>query len=95
MSNAIIVSNLLESILLVRSIILLFTCGVIRAVNIELTKDLGKESLILALRRFLAKRDKAELIVSDNFKTFQSEDVKVFLRDNYIQWKFILERSPW
>ena len=48
------------------------------------------ESIILALCRFLAKRRKAELITSDNFKTFQSEDVKVFLRDNYIQWKFIL-----
>ena len=34
-------------------------------------------------------------IASNNFKNFQSEDVKVFLRDNYIQWKFILERSPW
>ena len=74
---------------------MLFTCGFTRAVSIELTKDLGNESLILALRRFLLKRGKAELIVSNNFKTFQSEDVKVFLRDNYIQWKFILESSPW
>ena len=74
---------------------LLFTCGVTRAVNIMLTKNLGNESLILAPRRFLAKRGKAELIISDNFKTFQSEDVKVFLRDNYIQWKLNFERSPW
>ena len=61
-----------------KAYVLFFTCGVTRAVNIELTKDLGNESLILALRRFLAKRGKAELIISDNFKTFQSEDVKVF-----------------
>ena len=45
-------------------------CGVARVVNIELTKDLGNESLILALHRFLAKRGKAELIISNNFKTF-------------------------
>ena len=78
MSNATIVLNLLESILLfqfitshgikfIKACILLSTCGVTRAVNIELTKDLGNESLILALLRFLAKRGKAELNVSDNF----------------------------
>ena len=76
-----------------KAYILLFTCGVTQAANIILTKNLGKESLILPLRRYLAKRGKAELIISDNFKTFQNEDVKVFLRDNNIQWKFIFERS--
>ena len=78
-----------------KAYILLFTCGVTQAVNIILTKNLGKESLILPLRRYLAKRGKAELIISDNSKTFQNEDVKVFLRDSNIQWKFIFERSPW
>ena len=78
-----------------KACMLLFTCDVTRAVNIELTKDLGNESLILALRRFLPKHGKAELIISNNFKTFLSEDVKVFLQDVYMQWKFILERSPW
>ena len=33
-----------------KAYVLLFRCGVTRAVNIELTKDLGNESLILALR---------------------------------------------
>ena len=78
-----------------KAYILLFKCGVTWAVNVELTKDLGKESLILALRRFLAKRGKVQLIRSDNFSTFQNEDVKVLSLDNYIPWKFIPESSPW
>ena len=49
------------------------------AFNIELTKDLGNGSLVLGLRRFLAKPAKAELIINENFKTFQSEHVKNFL----------------
>ena len=27
--------------------------------------------------------------------SFQSENIKDFLRDNYIQWKFFLERPLW
>ena len=38
-----------------KAYILLFTCGVTKAVNLEITTDLGNDSLILALRRFLAK----------------------------------------
>ena len=97
MLNATIGLNLLESILLVNFIIsqgvkfIKPTYYYLHVVLHELLilKDLGNESLILVLRRFLAKRAKAELIISNNFKPLQSEDVKVsFL-------KFILERFPW
>ena len=54
-----------------KAYILLCTCGVTRALNIELTKDLENESLILALRRFLAKCEKAELIISNNFSKWR------------------------
>lgn len=59
--------------------VFLSTCDVTPAFNIELTKDLGNGSLVLGLRRFLAKPAKAELIINENFKTFQSEHVKNFL----------------
>ena len=39
-----------------KSYILLFTCCVTQATNLEITVDLGEKSLMLALRRFLAKR---------------------------------------
>ena len=51
--------------------------------------------MILALRRFLAKRGRTKLIISDNFKTFKSTELKNFLRNNSIEWEFILEKSPW
>ena len=72
-----------------------FTCWVTRATNLEITVDLGKKSLLLALGRLLAKRGQSKLIISYNFKIFKSERVKDFLRNNNIEWKFILERSPW
>mgnify|MGYP001800046040 FL=1 len=78
-----------------KSYVLLFTCGVTRASNIELTTDQGLQSVILALRRFLAKRGRTKLIISDNFKTFKSTELKNFLRNNSIEWEFILEKSPW
>ena len=59
-----------------KACILLFTCGVIPAVYIELTKDLGNESLILTLRQFLAKRGKAKLIISDISKLYKVKMLK-------------------
>ena len=35
------------------------------------------------------------LLVSDNFKSFRSLNVKIFCCKQGISWKFILERSPW
>ena len=34
-------------------------------------------------------------MIHNNFKTLKSERVKDFLRNNNIEWKFILECSPW
>ena len=74
----------------------MFTCCVTRAINLEITVDLCEKSLLLATRRFLAKRGgQSKLIISNNFKTLKSVRVKDFLRNNNIKWKFILERSPW
>ena len=78
-----------------KAYVLLFTCGVTRASNIELTIDQGLHSVILALRRFLAKRGKMKLVISDNFQTFKSTELNNFLRNNSIEWEFILEKSPW
>ena len=49
----------------------------------------------LALRRFVARRGIPRLFVSDNFKTFKSEEIKNFVSNLFINWEFILERSPW
>ena len=46
--------------------ILLFTCGVNRAIHLELTDSLSSNDCQLALRRFAARRGIPSLFYSDN-----------------------------
>ena len=73
----------------------LFTCCITRAVCLEVTGDVNNASVILVLRRFIARRGMPRLLVSDNFKSLKSLDVKNFCCKRGISWKFILEHSPW
>ena len=75
--------------------VLPFTCSATRAVYLELTPDVGVHSLILAMRRFISRNRTPKLFISDNSKSFKSEDIKSYLRKVNINWKFILEKSPW
>ena len=75
--------------------ILLFTCAVSRATHLELTTDVGTDSVILALWRFIRRRGKPNHIIRDNFKSFKASTLKRFLAHQGIKWSFILERSPW
>ena len=52
--------------------ILLFTCAIVRAVHLEITCDFSSKSLVLAIRRFITRRGKPALFVSDNFKSSTS-----------------------
>ena len=74
---------------------LLITCAVTRAVHIELTSDFNSNSLILVVRRCFAHRGTPSQIISDDFKTFKTVEMRDFIRFSRIQWEFILERSPW
>ena len=76
---------------LLKYYILLITCAVARAVHIEVTPDVGSYSLKLALIRFFSRRGVSKLIISDNFKSFKSIEIKDFLRKKDIKWEFILE----
>ena len=84
----------------------LFTCAATRAVHLELTRDIGVETFLLALRRFASRRGLPSTLISDNAKTFRSSskqitkivcspEVHKFLTGNRISWKFIVERAPW
>ena len=86
--------------------IALFSCAVTRAIHLDLTEDLGTETFLRCLRRFIARRGVPELIVSDNAKTFKSasKELKVlyeqsefqaFLMERRITWRFNLEKAPW
>ena len=79
----------------VKVYILLLTCSATRAIHLELVPDLSSSACIKALRRFIARRGAPETVISDNAKTFKSEETRQFLRDHGIKWTFILPSAPW
>ena len=49
-----------------------------RAVHLEVTTNVTANSLLLALRQFIARRGIPNMIISDNFKAFKARSVKIF-----------------
>ena len=84
----------------------LFTCMSTRAIHIELANSLSTNSAILALKRFIARRGKPEIIYCDNgtnfrgmcnelkkvFKEFEND--KIDNSENKIKWKFNPPSAP-
>ena len=50
----------------------LFTCGVSRAVHLEIVTDLSVETYLQALRRFAARRSLPRIMLSDNASTYEA-----------------------
>ena len=86
--------------------ICLFTCCVTRAIHLDLVSDMSTATFIRALKRFCARRGLPRRILSDNAKTFKSaakflkavftcQEVKSYLSDVGIEWRFNLEKAPW
>ena len=90
--------------------ICLFTCIAIRAVHLEVVEDMTAEHFLEAFWRFIARRGKPNKIISDNAVTFKAAKnainiawndftrdrvVHSYLSKNRIEWKFIIEFSPW
>ena len=55
----------------------LFTCLVSRAVHIEVTKSMETNSLILALKRFIARRGNVRTIRFDNGSNFVGAETEL------------------
>ncbi|CAH2102800.1 unnamed protein product [Euphydryas editha] len=86
----------------------LFTCLTTRAVHIELTPSLSTDSVIMALRRFAARRGMPKTIYSDNgtnfvgannelkeaLVTLKQEDLVSEAEKIGVQWKFIPPGAP-
>ena len=73
----------------------LYWCASTRAVHLDLVPALDALSFIKSLKRFLARTGVNKLFVSDNTKTFRSQDVQQFVRSHGIEWKFNMLQSPW
>jgi hypothetical protein len=77
--------------------ICLYTCAVIRAVHLELTRTLTTQEFVLCFRKFAARRNLPKVVYSDNAKTFRAAPGK--LKEVYgikaPKWKYIVPRAPW
>ena len=78
-----------------KSYILMLTCAATRNTHLELVPSESSDLLLLASRRFIARKGLPRAFISDNFKTFKSKDIKHLILNLNIKWKFILEKSPW
>lgn len=93
---------------IIKAYIALFLCLATKSIHLELVTDCTAESFINALKRFMARRGKPAMILSDNATTFKgaNEDIKKAihsekskgytskLAEDGITWKFIPPRSP-
>ena len=89
-----------------KAYICLFTCGLSRAVHLEVVQDLDVETFLQAFRRFAARKSLPRVLLSDNASTyvsaakelqqlFTSHKLEEFLTSKDIQWKFIPKHAPW
>ena len=63
---------------------LIITCMATRAVHIEISHSLDTDSFIMALRRFIARRGKPSLILSDNGSSFIGAERE--LKESIAEW---------
>ena len=75
--------------------ILLFTCATTPCIHLELVSGFHGDTLLLCLKNFTWKREKLNLFNTNKVTTFKSKEVKAFLLNRQIKWKFILEKWPW
>ena len=75
----------------------LFTCATTRAVHLELTESMSLSCLLLALRRFVARRGWPVMIYSDNAKTFKacSTHLQSSMGHAAPEWRFSVPYAPW
>ena len=78
-----------------KSYILLLTCASSRAIHLELVPDMSIHGFLRGFKRFVARRGVPDFVISDNFKTFRSSEVKKFMILQGIRQRFILPASPW
>lgn len=69
--------------------IVLYTCAVYRAVHLELTRSLSTEAFIMTLRRFIARRGRVSMMMSDQGTNFHG--TKTLL--NALDWDEIEKQS--
>ena len=77
--------------------ILLFTCGITRAIHLELVSSLNLSEFLLGFRNMVARRGVPEVLYSDQAATFKAASPKLFKLYGAAapKHKLICPRSPW
>ena len=78
-----------------KAYILLLTCSTSRAIHLELVSDVSGPATVRGLHRFIGRKRTPHFIVSDNYKSFESLELRQFLWSKSVDWDFILLASPW
>ena len=89
-----------------KAYILLWTCSLSRAVQLELLPNLSTEEFVQAFKKLIARRGRPRVIYSDNGGAFvaankwlrnlrREEKLMGLLEDHEISWRFNLSRAPW
>ncbi|XP_052750703.1 uncharacterized protein LOC128200650 [Galleria mellonella] len=76
--------------------IVLYTCAVYRAVHLELTRSLSTEAFMMTLRRFIARRGRVDMLVSDQGSNFiGTKNLLTNLDWEEIQRQSTIRRIAW
>ena len=78
-----------------KNYIVLMTCAAARMIHLELVRDLSVTLYVRCLKRFVGRRELPKSILSDNGKTFKTDQLKVSNSKNGIIWRFNLAKAPW
>ena len=89
-----------------KAYIIIFTCAVMRAVHLEVTKSQAADEFQMKLNAFITRRTRPECMISDNAQVFKStanwirnirksEKLQDVLAKQEITWMFNLAKSPW
>ena len=78
-----------------KAYVALYTCAASRMVHLELVPSLEAKVFIESQKRFINRKGKPKMFISDNGKTFKSKIVRRFNSSRGIKWKFNLARTPW
>ncbi|UYV83455.1 hypothetical protein LAZ67_23001090 [Cordylochernes scorpioides] len=73
----------------------IFTCGVYRAVHLELVTSLSTEALVGAVERFLARRGCPAVIYSDNGTNLVGLRNELYRVNFGVKWKLNPPAAPW
>ena len=81
-------------VILYKAWVVIYTCASTRVIILDVVHNYHFSTFINCFKRFMAKRRCASTVVSDNGKTFVSEDTRTFVSNHLINWKFNVEKAP-